>query len=89
MLYDNVVKILEKCKTEDLSDILVAEDMLKNGHEDDKDLKEACEFLNKYYHQITKCNRLGKLDMIKDICEAKDDEATLVKLLKAVEDIKE
>ena len=89
MLFEKVMDILTKCEEENLNDILVAEDMLKNGNENDKDLKEACDFLNKYYEVITKCNRLDRVDIIADICDAKDDKAELAKLVESVKNIVE
>lgn len=89
MLFNNVMEILKKCHEDNLNDILVAEDMLKNGREDDKDFKEACDFLNKYYEVITKCNRLDRVDIIEDICNAKDNEAELKKLIDLVKGLAE
>lgn len=90
MLFDNVIAILEKCKNANVNDVLVAEDMLVAENSDKTDeIRKAGDFLNKYYLQITKCNRFGLTDKIKEICEAKDDDAKLKELFDEIAEIKE
>ena len=73
MLFENVMAILNKCRDEKLNDVLVAEDMLVAENKDSADeIRTAGDFLGKYYHQITKCNRLGMVDKINEICIADD-----------------
>lgn len=81
MLYNNVIAILEKCKNAELNDVLVAKDMLiAENREKAEDIREASDFLGKYYAQITKCNRLGLVDKIKEICEHANDNGALKKI---------
>ena len=88
MLFENVMAILNKCRDEDLNDVLVAKDMLVlNNAEKADDIREAGKFLSKYYYQITKCNRLGLIDKIKEICDAKDDKNKLDEIFKDLEEI--
>ena len=88
MLFENVMAILNKCRDEDLNDVLVAKDMLilENAEKAD-DIREAGKFLSTYYYQITKCNRLGLYDKIKEICDAKDDKNKLDTIFKDLEEI--
>jgi hypothetical protein len=90
MLFENVMAILNKCRNENLNDVLVAEDMLVAENSDKTDeIRKAGDFLNKYYFQITKCNRLGLTDKIKEICEAKDDDTKLKALFDEIAEIEE
>lgn len=90
MLFENVMAILNKCRDAKLNDVLVAEDMLVAENSDKTDeIRKAGDFLNKYYLQITKCNRLGLTDKIKEICEAKDDDAKLKALFDEIAEIEE
>ena len=90
MLFENVMAILNKCRDAKLNDVLVAEDMLvaENSGKTDE-IRKAGDFLNKYYLQITKCNRLGLTDKIKEISEAKDDDTKLKALFDEIAEIKE
>lgn len=81
MLFENVTAILNKCRDAELNDILVAEDMLIAENESNRDeIRKAGDFLGKYYKEITKCNRLGLTDKIKEICDNAEDEKALATL---------
>ena len=86
MLFENVMEILNKCRDEDLNDVLVARDMLisENAEKAD-DIRDAGKFLSTYYHQITKCNRLGMVDKINEICIA--DDKTRKKIFEELKEI--
>ena len=88
MLFENVMAILNKCRDAGLNDVLVAKDMLIAENRGNAEaIREAGNFLSKYYHQITKCNRLGLIDKIKEICNAKDDKNKLDEIFKDLEEI--
>ena len=88
MLFENVMAILNKCRDEKLNDVLVAEDMLVAENKDSADeIRTAGDFLGKYYHQITKCNRLGMVDKINEICDAKDDKNKLNDIFNELKEI--
>ena len=88
MLFGNVMAILNKCRDEDLNDVLVARDMLISENvEKADDIRNAGKFLSKYYHQITKCNRLGLIEKIKEICDAKDDKNKLNDIFNELKEI--
>ena len=88
MLFENVMAILNKCRDEDLNDVLVARDMLisENAEKVD-DIRDAGKFLSTYYHQITKCNRLGLIEKINEICDAKDDKNKLNDIFNELKEI--
>lgn len=88
MLFENVMAILNKCRDEDLNDVLVAKDMLIAENKSNSEaIREAGKFLSKYYYQITKCNRLGLIDKIKEICDAKDDKNKLNDIFNELKEI--
>ena len=71
-MYENIIKILDKSKNS-IVDILVARDMIiaeENANFDE--MKQASDFIGKYYDTITKCRRLGDNDTIKALVEADD-----------------
>lgn len=80
--------ILNKCRDENLSDVLTAKDMLiAENRENTEEIRDAGKFLVKHYHQITKCNRLGLIDKIEEICDAKDDKKRLDAIFKELKKI--
>lgn len=70
-MYEKIVKIMEKSKGEQ-KDIGVAYDMLVNENPD-ADLKEAFEFYKKYYFDISKLRQAGKMELVKELCDIKDE----------------
>ena len=71
-MYENIIKILDKSKVKNV-DILVARDMIIAEEKANFDeMKQASDFIGKYYDTITKCRRLGDNDTIKALVEADD-----------------
>lgn len=69
MLFETVVKILDKGKAENV-DLLTAKDMLFAEAPDTKDiLDEASAVLREAYDEITKARREGEIEPIKKACE--------------------
>lgn len=69
MLFETVVKILDKGKAENV-DLLTAKDMLYAENPDNKDiLDEASAVLRESYDEITKARREGNTDEIVKACE--------------------
>ena len=69
MLFETVVKILDKGKAENV-DLLTAKDMLFAENPDSKDiLDEASAVLRESYDEITKARREGEIEPIKKACE--------------------
>ena len=90
MLFENVMAILNKCRDEELNDVLVAEDMLvAESGADVEAIRKAGRFLDDCYEEITKCRRIGKEEKIKEICELADSKDELEALLKEIEEIEE
>lgn len=88
MLFENVMAILNKCRDAELNDVLVAEDMLvAENKANEKEIREAGKFLSKYYFKITKCNRLGFIEKIKEICDAKNDKNKLNDIFNELKEI--
>lgn len=90
MLFENVMAILKKCELEGIHDVLDAEEMIATEKIDVlAEIREAGKFLRKYYKEITKCNRLGMSEKIKELCEAKEDKNKLASVLLHIERIEE
>lgn len=70
-MYEKIVKIMEKSKN-DVKDIGVAYEML-NHENPDANLKEAFEFYKKYYFDISKLRQAGEMELVKELCELKDE----------------
>ena len=88
MLFKNIIAILEKCENANLNDVLVAEDMLANDRPDDiESIRIAGNYLHEYYHEITKCNRLGMTEKIKEICDANGDKQKLKVIFEELEKV--
>ena len=69
MLFETVVKILDKGKAENV-DLLTAKDMLFAENPENKDiLDEASTVLRDYYDEITEARREGEIEPIKKACE--------------------
>lgn len=86
MLFENVIKILTKSKTDNV-DLFVARDKLIAYGGSADELQKAGEVLQTYYKPIIKCWVAGDKDKIKKICElyesGKTDELhTLVEKIK-------
>lgn len=88
-LYNNVIKILDTSRDKKV-DVLVARDMLFNG-ENDNAIKEAYDFIDKYYVCVTKCRRIKDNDTIKKLTELhlKGDKKSIMELCDKVNKIKE
>lgn len=70
MLFENVIKILDKSKKDNV-DLIVARGMLASEENIPyEELKPASDFIKAYYDTITKCRRLGDNDTIKALVEA-------------------
>ena len=67
-MYELVLKILDASRDKDV-DVLVAYDMVANeiGYTDE--LKNARNFIKKYYYTITKCRRAKDNESIKTLCD--------------------
>lgn len=69
MLFETVVKILDKGKAENV-DLLTAKDMLFAENPDSKDiLDEASAVIRESYDEITKARREGEIEPIEKACE--------------------
>lgn len=69
MLFETVVKILDKGKAENV-DLLTAKDMLLAEAPDTKDiLDEASAVIRESYDEITKARREGEIEPIEKACE--------------------
>lgn len=68
MLYDNIKKILDKAKEEDIQ-ILTSKDILLKNNPEAEQLEKDYEVLKTYYKFITACRRNGDEENIKKLCE--------------------
>ena len=85
MLFENVMAILERTEKEGLHDVITAEDMIAMEKIDVlAEIRTAGKFLRENYKAITKCNRLGMKEKIKEICDARDNHIKLKTLTEYV-----
>ena len=71
-MFENIIKILDKSKAENV-DILVARDkVIAEENISYEEMKQASDFIVKYYDTVTKCRRLGDNDTIKALVKADD-----------------
>ena len=68
MLYENIIKILDKAKEEDIQ-ILTAKDILIKNDPEAEQLEKDYEVLKTYYKFITACRNIGDEESIRKLCE--------------------
>lgn len=86
MLYENIKKILD-CSKENDVDILVAREILiAENKEAETELASACTVLLGYYKLITTCRNKGDEESIKKLCElyGKEDHKAIRELIKEI-----
>ena len=83
MLYENIKKILDKAKEEDIQ-ILTAKDILIKNDSEPEQLEKDYEVLKTYYKFITACRNIGDDESIKKLCELyeKGEHEAIVELIK-------
>ena len=85
MLYENIKKILDKAKEEDIQ-ILTAKDILIKNDPEAEQLEKDYEVLKTYYKFITTCRRNENEEAIKKLCELyeKEDHEAIRELIKEI-----
>ena len=77
MLIDNIIKILDKSKNDDV-DVLVAKDkLIAEGIIPEKDIKAASEFIHTFYREVTKCRNTNNATKLKEFVTAYETDANL------------
>lgn len=77
MLIDNIIKILDRSKHDDV-DVLVAKDkIIAEGSIPEKDIKAASEFIHTFYREVTKCRNTNNSAKLKELVVAYETDANL------------